>query len=180
MYRNYVIVLLTVLTLSVFTLVIVELTGVTRNSLFTVLKGHRDGEEFNGNFYSKDGTVYHGQIFAEDTKLRCERIKRMQKTTMQFYETKFNFGIVSAGKTLTHVFRFKNTGQNPLMICKADVSCGCTVPSFLEDPIAADADGEITVVFNTTGKSGIQQKNIIVHSNANPEAVSIGIEADVR
>ncbi len=180
MYKNYKIVLLTVLTLSVFTLVIIELTGITRNSLFTLFKGHRENEGYNGNFFSRDGTVYHGEIFAEDTKLRCEKISKMAKTTMQFYETKHSFGIVSEGKVVRHAFKFKNTGQNPLMICKADVTCGCTVPGFQLEAIPPDADGEITVEFNTAGKSGFQQKNIIVHSNALPEAVSIGIEADVR
>ncbi len=180
MYKNYKIVLLTILTLSVFTLVILELTGVSRNSLFTMLKGHREGEPYNGNFYSKDGTVYRGEIYPEDTKTRCERIMKMTKTTMQFYETKYSFGVVSEGKVLRHAFRFKNTGQHPLMICKADVTCGCTVPGFQLDPVAPGADGDITVEFNTAGKSGFQQKNIIVHSNAMPEAVSIGIEADVR
>ena len=182
MYKNFVIVLLTVLTLSVFMLVILELTGVSRNSIYALMKGHHEGngEGYNGNFYSKDGTVYHGEIFAEDTRLRCERIYKMPKTTMQFYETKYNFGVVSEGKIVKHSFKFKNTGNNPLMICKTDVTCGCTVPGFQLDPVAVNADGEITVEFNTAGKSGFQQKNIIVHSNAIPEAVSIGIEADVR
>lgn len=178
MYKNFKIVLLTVLTLSVFTLVIIELTGVSRNSLFRARADAR-GEE-NGTFYSKDGTVYHGEIFAEDTKTRCERIAKMPKTTMQFYETKFPFGVVSEGKVVKHAFKFKNTGTNPLMICKTDVTCGCTVPGFQQEAIPPGADGEITVEFNTAGKSGFQQKNIIVHSNAMPEAVSIGIEADVR
>ncbi len=182
MYRNYKIVLLTVLTLSVFTLVIVELTGVTRNSLFTLFRRHHEGNDndYNGYFYSKEGTVYRGEIFSEDTKTRCDKVKRMTKTHMQFYETKFSFGNVSEGKVLKHTFRYKNTGQFPLMICKADVTCGCTIPNFQLEPVPAGHDGEITIEFNTTGKSGFQQKNIIVHSNAIPEAVSIGIEADVK
>ncbi len=105
----------------------------------------------------------------------------MPKTSMQFYETKFSFGSVGIGRVLKHTFRYKNTGSNPLMICKADVSCGCTVPSFLvTDPIAPGTEGDLVVEFNTAGKAGFQQKNIIIHSNALPEAVSISIEADVH
>lgn len=175
MEKNYRAILLTILTLSVFTLVIIELTGISRNALFR--KFHSGGE---GVFYSKDGQVYRGEIYAEQTRTRAQRVSEMQKTTMQFYETKYNFGRVPEGKVLKHAFRFKNTGFNPLMIAKTDVTCGCTVPNFPEEPIAPNADGEITVVFNTSGKSGIQQKNIIVHSNSLPEAVSIGIEADIN
>lgn len=175
MDSNYKVVMLTVLTLSIFTLVIIELTGVSRNAIFRKFK---EGGE--GTFYSKDGTVYHGEIYPEETSTRIQKVSKMAKTTMQFYETKYKFGLVSEGKVVRHSFRFKNTGQNPLMIAKTDVSCGCTVPTFPPDPIAAGSDGELTVEFNTSGKSGIQQKNILVHSNAMPEAISIGIEADVR
>ena len=66
------------------------------------------------------------------------------------------------------------------MIAKTDVTCGCTVPNFQEEPVAPGRDGEITVVFNSSGISGFQQKNIIVHANTLPEAVSIGIEADIN
>lgn len=99
---------------------------------------------------------------------------------MQFYETKYNFGSVPEGKVMTHVFRFKNTGDNPLMIAKTDVTCGCTVPNFPLETIASGAEGEITIVYNSAGHSGFQQKNIIIHSNALPEAVSISIEATVH
>jgi hypothetical protein len=175
MEKNYRAIMLTVLTLSVFTLVIIELTGVSRNALFRRFRG--GGE---GTFYSKDGQIYHGEIFPEQTRTRSQRVSEMPKTTIQFYETKYSFGKQPAGKVLKHTFRFKNTGFHPLMIAKTDVTCGCTVPNFPEEPIAPDNDGEITVVFNTAGKSGHQQKNIIVHANSLPEATSIGIEADIN
>jgi hypothetical protein len=175
MEKNYRAILLTILTLSVFTLVIVELTGVSRNSLFRTFRG--GGE---GIFYSKDGEVYRGEIFPEQTLTRSQRVAQMPKTTIQFYETKYNFGKQPEGKVLKHTCRFKNTGFHPLMIAKTDVTCGCTVPNFQEEPVAPGSDGEITVVFNSSGKSGFQQKNIIVHANTLPEAVSIGIEADIN
>jgi hypothetical protein len=81
---------------------------------------------------------------------------------------------------MSHVFKFKNTGMNPLMIAKTDVTCGCTVTSFTQETIAPGSDGELTIVYNSATHSGWQQKNIIVHSNALPEAVSIYVEADVR
>jgi hypothetical protein len=165
----YKVVLLTVLVLSVFTIAIVEIVRYRQD-----IKGRK------GEFYDKEGTVYHGQIYEEQRRTRCERMRQMKKTTMQFYETKHSFGSVTIGRVLTHTFRYKNTGSFPLLICKADVSCGCTVPRFPDDPIAPGMDGEFTVEFNTAGKSGFQQKNIIVHSNSLPEAVSISVEADVH
>ena len=175
MDNNYKYVLLTVLTLSVFVLTIVELTGISSNSIFR--KFHGGGE---GSFYSRDGEVYRGEIYPEQTRTRSQIVAEMPKTTMQFYETKFNFGSIPAGKVVTHVFKFKNTGDHPLMIAKTDVSCGCTTPNFPLEAIPAQGEGEITIVYNSAGHSGLQQKNILVHSNAIPEAVSIGIEANVQ
>lgn len=175
MDKNYRVVLLTVLTLSIFTLVILELTGVSNYSLRGFLNKGKDN-----TFYSKGGEVYHGIIYPEETRTRVQKVSEMPKTTMQFYETKYNFGAVGEGRTVKHAFRFKNTGQNPLMIAKTDVTCGCTVSNFPYEPVSPGNDGEITVDFNTAGKQGIQQKNIIVHSNAMPEAISITIEADVK
>jgi hypothetical protein len=175
MEKNYRAILLTILTISLFTIAIIELLGVSKNNLFR--KTHDGGQ---GTFYSKDGEVYHGEIYPEQTKTRDQVVAEMPKTTMQFYETKFSFGNIAEGKVVKHAFRFKNTGQNPLMIAKTDVTCGCTVTDFPRESIAPGADGEVTVEYNSAGKSGFQQKNIIVHSNALPEAVSIAIEADVK
>src|ERR1700677_4972564 len=117
MNKNLKAVLLTVLTLSVFVLVIIELFGISRNSLFRATH-----ETDNGVFYSKDDEVYHGEIYPEQIKHRDEIVAKMLKTTMQFYETTYNFGSISRGKVVKHTFRFKNTGVNPLMIAKTDVT----------------------------------------------------------
>lgn len=172
---NYKYVLLTLLTLSIFTLTIVELTGVSKNALFR--KFHGGGE---GVFYSRNGEVYRGEIYPEQTRTRSQIVAEMPKTTIQFYETKFNFGTISVGRIVTHVFRFKNTGMNPLMIAKTDVTCGCTTPNFPLESIAPGSDGEITILYNSEGHAGHEEKNIVVHSNALPEAVSITVEAEVR
>jgi Protein of unknown function (DUF1573) len=178
MDKRYKVVLLTILVLSVFAIAIVELAGISQNSLAG--RNAHGRNEGRGEFYDKSGQTYHGEIQPDQNLSRCDAVNKMGKTTMQFYETKFNFGEVTQGQVVKHSFRFKNTGQNPLMICKTDVTCGCTVPSFPQENIPPGQEGEILVEFNTAGKSGFQQKNIIVHSNAMPEAVSIGIEADVK
>lgn len=160
MEKNFKAVLLTILTISLFTIAIIELTGISKNSLNAV--------------FSKEAKAK-----VEETRTRSQQVAEMPKTTMQFYETKHDFGKQKEGAQLKHVFRFKNTGPNPLMISKTDVTCGCTVPSFPNEPIAPGKEGEITVVFNSSGKSGMQNKNVLVHSNAELESVSIGIIADI-
>lgn len=151
-------ILLTVLTLSVFVLTLVELSGVSSTALFN--KYHIGS---NPNQPSRD-----------------QEVAQLPKTSIQFYDTMYNFGEIKEGDVVKHAFKFKNTGNNPLMISKADVSCGCTVPTFSKEPIAPGGEGEIMVQYNSSHHPGTQQKNVIVHSNAQLEAISIGFKAEVK
>lgn len=166
MGNNYRAVLLTVLTISVFTIAIIELTGISRTAIFRPYKGANQ--------------VSSATVLPQKPKNeREQQVAVMQKTSIQFYESKFNFGKHKEGEILKHTFKFKNNGPNPLMIAKASVSCGCTVPTFPKEPIPPNAEGELVVEFNSEGREGFQQKNIIVHSNAVPDAVPISIEAEI-
>lgn len=175
MDTNFKYVMLTIITVCIVILTIVELTGVSKNGLFR--KFHGGGE---GVFYSRSGEIYRGEIFPEQTRSRSQIVAEMSKTTVQFYETKYNFGSISKGRVVNHTFKFRNTGQNPLMIAKTDVTCGCTTPNFPLEGIAPGSDGEITVSYNSENQDGPQEKKIVIHSNAIPEAIDITVEANVR
>ena len=167
MNPNFKAVLLTILTLSVFTLVIIELTGISSNS-------------FNAWWQQHVSAKPGGKGLNTVIDTRSQQVNAMPRTTIKFDESKYDFGKISADSVVKHVFKFHNTGANPLMIARTDVSCGCTVPSYSQAPIAPGAEGEITVSFNPKGKSGAQHKNVMIHSNADPESISIGFDADVH
>lgn len=97
-----------------------------------------------------------------------------------FEKSTHDFGDIKQGDKVEEVFRFTNTGTEPLVITNVEVSCGCTVPKWPRDPIASGQKGEILVVFNSAGKSGAQNKVVTVVSNAsNPEAALIKFKANV-
>jgi Protein of unknown function (DUF1573) len=171
-HKRYKIIILTILTITV--IILTTMVGLHYYD-------YKDGEG-PGYFYTRgdNRVVYRGEIVPEEVRSRTQKADLLSKTTIQFYESQYNFGNVTEGTVLKHAFRFKNTGNHPLMITKTDVTCGCTVPEFPVDPITPGSDGEVVVVFNTTGKSGVQKKEITIHANTLPETVSIGIEADVR
>jgi hypothetical protein len=156
-------VLLTVLTLSCFVIALVELSGVSSTAL--VNKYHIGGGSSTTN---------------QSTPTRDKQVNDMPKTTIQFDTTKFSFGEIKEGDVVHHAFHFRNTGNNPLMIARADASCGCTVPSYPKEPIPPGGEGEIMVQFNSKGKKGHQEKNVLIHSNAQMEAMSIGFEAEIK
>lgn len=96
---------------------------------------------------------------------------------LQFDKTIHNFGTIEAGAAVTHTFTFKNTGDFPLIIQNARASCGCTVPQWPKEPIAAGAEGQITVTFNSKGKSGHQHKSVTITANTNPAETRLYIKA---
>jgi hypothetical protein len=82
--------------------------------------------------------------------------------TMKFEELDHNFGTIKQGESVTYIFKFKNDGKEPLIINTAVGSCGCTVPEYPKEPIRPNGAGEIKVTFNSTGKSGPQDKTVTI------------------
>lgn len=93
--------------------------------------------------------------------------------------TEFDFGIVSEGDIVNHKFKFKNTGQSPLVIDKATASCGCTVPDWPKHPIGVGETGEIKVRFDTKGKPNQQIKTISIMANTEPTLTRLRIKGFV-
>ena len=103
---------------------------------------------------------------------------------MEFEETEYDFGTVTEGDKVKHVYKFKNTGNEPLIISNAKATCGCTVPQWPREPIAPGAGGEIEVVFDTKnkGKVGgqIQTKRVTVTANTDPVNTYVNIKGTVE
>lgn len=86
--------------------------------------------------------------------------------TMDFVDTLHDFGTMHAGEMADYDFVFKNNGKNPLIITKANGSCGCTVPDYPHEPIAPGQSNKIHVRFNSTGKFGPQHKSVTILTNS--------------
>ncbi|MEO0468884.1 MAG: DUF1573 domain-containing protein [Bacteroidota bacterium] len=87
------------------------------------------------------------------------------RTSVEWTDEEYNYGKVSEGTKVTYQFRFKNTGTEPLTLTRVKPSCGCTTPTYSKDPVAPGEDGFIDVSFNTSGKSGVQNKTVTVTGN---------------
>ncbi len=94
---------------------------------------------------------------------------RKDSTTVQIIDSVYNFGKVADGEKVEYNYRFVNSGTKPLVIDRASASCGCTVPEKPEKPIMPGDTGFIKVVFNSSGRVGLVDKNITVISNSKPE-----------
>ncbi len=100
-------------------------------------------------------------------------------TSISFAENAWDFGTIDEGDAVTHIFKFTNTGDNPLIIDRCKGSCGCTVPQCPKEPIAPGEVGEIEVKFNSKGKKNKQTKTVTINANTVPEQTRITISANV-
>lgn len=124
-----------------------------------------------------------GQSNSENTKVTAqENTSEANKVYagMDFEEKSYDFGEITQGDKVEHVFKFKNTGDTDLIIKNVKTSCGCTAPEWPKEPIAAGETSEIKVVFNSRGKNGNQSKNIMIYANVPDGLTSVKITAKVN
>ncbi len=105
----------------------------------------------------------------------------MAQAEIKFENTSHNFGSFPESSSVQKcTFKFKNTGDQPLVINQAVASCGCTVPAYTKTPIKPGETGEIAVTYNGAGKfPGHFKKTITIRSNAKTEMVRLYIEGDM-
>jgi Protein of unknown function (DUF1573) len=110
-----------------------------------------------------------------DTPLDTNNIA---KITME--ETDFNFGSVNEGDVVKHTFKLKNVGNQPLLITDIRTTCGCTVPTWNKSPIAANANDQVEVKFDTKGKANEQVKKITIIANTFPAETELILRGMVQ
>lgn len=95
-----------------------------------------------------------------------------------FEESSYDFGTIERGTHVEHLFKFKNTGDAPLMIVDAKSSCGCTVPQYTRDPVAPGDEGELLVKFDGSGQNQVS-KTITLTTNTKSGTETLTIRAFV-
>lgn len=108
-----------------------------------------------------------------------EEVNPKDAAVIEFDKKEFYFEKVKAGAIVTHEFKFKNVGKNPLVIKDAQASCGCTVAEFPREPIPIGGTGSIKASFNTEGRNSLQAKYISVYANTIPSLTKLLMEGEV-
>jgi hypothetical protein len=101
---------------------------------------------------------------------------------LSWERSNYDFGDIAQGEKVEYTFRFSNIGNEPLMITNITTQCGCTAPKgWPRDPILPGDKGEITIVFDSSGKFGRVNKVATVMSNAaNKDGVQILLSGNIR
>ena len=87
-------------------------------------------------------------------------------TSIQWLDsTHQELGKIKEGQTPEISWRFKNTGDKPLVVINAQGTCGCTVAEKPEQPVAPGEEGLIKAKFSSEGRVGNNEKQVIVTTN---------------
>jgi Protein of unknown function (DUF1573) len=79
-----------------------------------------------------------------------------------------DYGTIDQGGNGECVFTVTNTGTEPLILSRCKGSCGCTVPTCPQEPVAPGATAKITVKYDTN-RVGPINKSVTITSNATNE-----------
>lgn len=121
------------------------------------------------------------KIKQENLQVAKERDYKLGEgaAVLTFNKKEHDFGLINEGDVVETTFSFKNTGKSELIITNASAPCGCTVPSWPKQPIAAGETGEILVKFNSNGKPNKQSKTVTLTTNTANGKEQVVIKAEV-
>lgn len=97
---------------------------------------------------------------------------------MVFEAETVDYGTIEQGADPYRVFKFTNTGTEPLIITNAKGSCRCTVPTFPKEPIGPGEAGEIKVRYDTN-HLGKFTRRVTLTTNAGSEKQMLTIKGEV-
>jgi hypothetical protein len=87
-------------------------------------------------------------------------------SVMTFDSVKHNFGMIHQGDIVSHEFTFTNTGDEPIIITDAEVSCHCTTVDFPKQPVMKGQKGIVKVTYDSKSAIDRQERTVTIKSNA--------------
>lgn len=88
-------------------------------------------------------------------------------TNIGFKQKEYNFGKIPLGVGVTTLFKFSNTGEQPLLIRKVTSSCGCTVPEWSRGVIKPEESGEIKISYDAKYPGKFDKTIWVVYNGKN-------------
>ena len=99
---------------------------------------------------------------------------------IKFEKSSHNFGTFKEKDAQTYVFKFTNTGDEPLVVQQVFTSCGCVARSFTKEPVLPGKSGEIKVTYNGKGRrAGEFEKSITIRTNTKAQIHRLKIKGSM-
>jgi hypothetical protein len=94
-----------------------------------------------------------------------QSVKKKTPGRIVFDKEIHNFGTLKDGEIVTFSFVFRNAGESPFRIIKADKSCGCIDLKYNTNTVGPGGSSAIELTFNTEGEWGNQIKGATIETS---------------
>lgn len=95
-------------------------------------------------------------------------------------ERQHDFGVfLEQDGKVTCQMRVVNTGDEPLLIIKAQAGCGCTAINFPETPIQPGDTATVSITYNPSDRPGQFAKQALIFTNTTPKRTVLEISGNV-
>lgn len=93
-------------------------------------------------------------------------------TRILWLDSMVNFGTIRKGEKIKVAFRFRNTGNRPLVLASVRAGCGCTIPEYTKEPVPPGSEGVVTGAFDSDkAGTGEVRKSIFVTANTQNKTI---------
>ncbi len=117
-------------------------------------------------------------IFGVSSTVFAQTDAKKADEVVKFKEMKHDFGKIKQGVPVTYDFVFTNVGETPVIIENASASCGCTTPTWPQQPIMKGKSDKIKAGFNAAAP-GVFEKGIFVKVKGYDYPIEIKITGEV-
>jgi hypothetical protein len=98
-----------------------------------------------------------------------------------FDQSEQSFEVKPEQGSVTAIYRFTNAGKDPVAIVNVQTSCGCTTAGLKKSEYAPGEAGEIEAKFSFGGRTGKQEKTILVQtSQAEGKPIVLRLMVDIK
>ncbi len=92
--------------------------------------------------------------------------EKLSRARIFLPDTRWDFGYVPEGGSVSHTFQVKNIGEDTLIIARVRPGCACTMAPLTKDRLAPGETGELEVIFDSEKiREGKTTKNVQITSN---------------
>ena len=114
-----------------------------------------------GLFMANSASAQWNDLLLNSGNQSNAQLSTNKAATIKWDKTEYDFGNIKQGNPQKVEYTFENTGDKPILINKAEASCGCTKLTYDQKPTLPGQKGSISTVFDAK-ELGLFQKSITV------------------
>lgn len=125
-------------------------------------------------------TGQNDRLGSDTVKQKEELQVEYNQPIITFDSLSHDFGTIVEGEQVVCYFDYENTGVADLIVSSVEASCGCTTPDWSKEPLKPGDRKSLQIIFDATGRSGVQRKVVTVKTNASNSVVKITLKANIE